>query len=123
MTGDSGELAHRGGCWQETARGSKVPQLRVLRLMPNDEMRDDKVDGFIPSSSAAPPGPETFPFVRLRAFMMVSRSWRFNSFRVRTPPVTAGLASCPGLSGGGEAGTSKVSGPSRHKMTARSTKF
>ena len=52
--------------------------------MPKEEMRDAKVEGFMPSNSAAPPGPETFPLVCFRAFMMVSRSWRFNSSRVRS---------------------------------------
>ena len=44
-------------------RGSRGLQLSVLRLMPREEIRDAKVDGFMPSNSAAPPGPETFPFV------------------------------------------------------------
>ena len=35
------------------ARSSR--QLSVLRLMPNVVMREAKVDGFIPSNSAAPP--------------------------------------------------------------------
>jgi hypothetical protein len=32
-------------------------QLSVLRLIPKEEIREERVDGFIPSSSAAPPGP------------------------------------------------------------------
>ena len=57
-------------------------------------MRDAKVDGFMPSNSAAPPGPETFPLVCFRAFMMVSRSCRFNSSRVRSAASAAGFACC-----------------------------
>ena len=56
------------------------------------------VDGFTPSNSAAPPGPETFPLVRLRGFMVVSRSWRFN--RVREPAFTAGFACSTEFSAG-----------------------
>ena len=48
--------------------------------MPMEEMRDAKVDGFMPSNSAAPRGPETLPLVCFRAFIIVSRSCRFNSF-------------------------------------------
>jgi hypothetical protein len=40
----------------------------------SDEIRDARVEGFIASNSAAPPGPETFPFVRFKALMMTSRS-------------------------------------------------
>ena len=42
-------------------RANRNPQESVLRLMPMEEMRDAKVEGFMPSNSAAPPGPETFP--------------------------------------------------------------
>jgi hypothetical protein len=66
-------------------RGARCDrQLSVLRLMPNIVMREAKVDDFIPSNSAAPPGQETFPLVGLRALMMiVSRSWRFIPSRVK----------------------------------------
>ena len=57
--------------------------------MPIEEMRDAKVDDFIPSNSAAPPGPETFPLVCFRAFTIrskagsgVSRIWyRLSAFK------------------------------------------
>lgn len=98
-------------------------QLSVLRLMPRDEMRDAKVDGFMSSSFAAPPGPETLPLVCFKAFMMASRSCCFNSSRVRNVAYAAGFACSRVLSYGNEAGKSKVSGPSRHEMMARSTVF
>jgi hypothetical protein len=47
-------------------RGS--PQLSVLRLMPKEEMREVKVEGFMRSSSAAPPGTETLPLACFKAF-------------------------------------------------------
>jgi hypothetical protein len=34
------------------------PQFSVLRLMPKEEIREAKVEGFNPSNLAAPPGPE-----------------------------------------------------------------
>jgi hypothetical protein len=49
-------------------------QLIVLRFRPRAEMRDASVVGFMPSSSAAPRGPETLPFVCFRAAAMASRS-------------------------------------------------
>jgi hypothetical protein len=51
----------------------------ALRLMLMGEMRDAKVERFMPSNSAAPPVPETFPFACIKALMMASRSWRFSS--------------------------------------------
>ncbi len=98
-------------------------QVSVLRLMLREEMREAKVDGFIPSNSAAPPGPETFPFVCFKALMMASRSWRFSWSRVRSAALAAGFACSPLFLWGREAGKSKVSGPSCHKMMARSTVF
>src|SRR5260370_8181100 len=58
------------------ARSSR--QLSVLRLTPNVVMREAKVDGFIPSKSAAPPGPDTFPLVRLRPLFQPLRSSPFH---------------------------------------------
>jgi hypothetical protein len=46
--------------------------------MPREEMREDKVDGLVPSNSAAPPGPEIFPLVWFKALTIASRSCRFN---------------------------------------------
>src|SRR6266478_3594428 len=85
-------------------------QVSVLRLMLREEMREAKVDGFIPSNSAAPPGPETLPLVCFRAFIIVSRSCRFNSSRVRSAASAAGLGCCAVFWRAGEAGRSKVSG-------------
>ena len=99
------------------------PQLSVLRVMLRAEMRDAKVEAFMASNSAAPPGPETFPLVCFRAFIIVSRSCRFNSFRVRSAGSAAGLGCCSVFWCAGEEGRSKVSGPSRHRMMARSIVF
>ena len=98
-------------------------QVSVLRLMLREEIREAKVDGFIPSNSAAPPGPETFPFVCFKALIMASRSWRFSWSRVRTAASADGFDISPLFFYGREAGRSKVSGPSCHKMIARSTVF
>src|ERR1700680_5100115 len=76
--------------WVAGNWGAGHLQSSVLRLMPREEMRDAKVDGFMPSNSAAPPGPETLPLVCFRAFIIVSRSCRFNSFRVRSAGSAAG---------------------------------
>ena len=62
-------------------------------------MRDARVDGFMPSISAAPPGPETFPFVCFKALIMVSRSCRFNSSRVDSASVCRGLRLLAGIFG------------------------
>ena len=45
-------------------------------------MREASVVGFMPSNSAAPPGPKILPPVCFSAVAMPSRSWRFNSSRV-----------------------------------------
>jgi hypothetical protein len=74
-----------------TLRFYHLAQLSVLRLMPRDEMREAKVDGFIASSFAAPPGPETLPLVCFKAFIIVSRSCRFNSSRVRSAASAVGF--------------------------------
>ena len=63
--------------------------------MPKEEMRDAKVEGFMPSSSAAPLGPETFPLVCFKAFIMASRSWRFSSLRVRSVAFPVEFAGAP----------------------------
>jgi len=72
----------------------------------------------------APPGPETLPLVCFRALMIASRSCRFNSSRVRSATFPTGTGCVPlVLSGNESSGRSKLSGPSRHRMTARSTMF
>src|SRR5216683_4542918 len=86
-----------------TCCGNRNLQLSVLRLMPRDEMRDANVEGFMASNSAAPLGPETFPLVCFRAFIIVSRSCRFNSSRVRSAASAAGLG-CSVFRRVGEAG-------------------
>ena len=50
-----------------------------------EAMRDAKVEGFMPSNSAAPRTPDTFPFACVKALMMASRSWRFSSSSVEAP--------------------------------------
>jgi len=60
--------------------------------MPREEIRDAKVDGFMPSNCAAPPGPNTFPFACFKALTMASRSWRFRSPRVSSAAFSAGFA-------------------------------
>jgi hypothetical protein len=97
------------------------PQFSVLRLMPKEEIREAKVEGFKPSNLAAPLGPETFPLVCFKALMMASRSYRFTSSRVGSLTFTSELACSTICSCGRDAGRSKVSGPSRQSMTARST--
>ncbi len=52
--------------------------------------REARVVGFISSNSAAPPGPKTLPPLFLSAAVMLSRSWRFQSSRVRTDAVSSG---------------------------------
>ena len=53
------------------------------RLSPHFRMRESKVAGFTPSSSAAPSGPLTFQRVFWRASKRLSRSRRCNSALVR----------------------------------------
>ena len=98
------------------------PQFSVLRLMPKEEIREAKVEGFNPSNLAAPPGPETFPLVCFKAFMMASRSCRFISSRVGSLTFTSELG-CSTICSGRAAGRSKASVPSRQSMIARSTVF
>src|SRR5580692_256057 len=81
-------------------------QLSALRVMPSAEMRDAKVDGFMPSNSAAPLGPETFPFVCFKASMMASRSRRFSSSRVRSAALAVDFAGPLRFSSAREAGRS-----------------
>src|SRR3989442_3508632 len=54
--------------------------------------REARVVGFISSNSAAPPGPKTLPPLFLSAAVMLSRSWRFQSSRVRTDAVSPGCS-------------------------------
>src|SRR5438128_4840464 len=53
-------------------------------------IREASVVGLISSNSAAPPGPKTLPPLFLSAEVMLSRSWRFQSSRVRTAAVAPG---------------------------------
>src|SRR5260370_11708535 len=93
------------------SRGTRGHLSSILRFMPKEEMRDDNVEGFMASNSAAPPGPETFPLVCFRAFIIVSRSCRFNSSRVRSAASADGLGCCSVFWRAGEAGGCKVAGP------------
>ena len=75
--------------------------------MPREEIRAAKVEGLIPSSCAAPLGPETFPLVCFRAFIMASRSSRFSSSRVMS------LAFAAAFLGGTMSGCTGEAGKSR----------
>src|SRR2546425_135049 len=86
-------------------------------------IREASVVGLISSNSAAPPGPKTLPPLFLSAAVMLSRSWRFQSSRVRTDAVSSG-GSFVGFDGGASVGgSSKCNGPLCARMTARSTAF
>ncbi len=74
-------------------------------------MRDARVDGSMPSSFAAPPGPETSPLVCFKALTMASRSCRFSSSCVGSVTFTSGFVCWAIFSCGRDAGKSKVSGP------------
>ena len=54
-------------------------------------MREANVEGFKPSSLAAPPGPETFPWLCFKALTMASRSCRFSSSHGGSVTFTSGL--------------------------------
>ena len=86
-------------------------------------MREANVVGFMPSNSAVPPGPETFPLVCFKAFIMGSRSCPFNSSRVGSAPFVIGVACLSeGVLARAEARW-KVSGPSLQRIMARSIVF
>jgi hypothetical protein len=89
-----------------------------LGTIPSALIRDAKVVGFIPSSWAAPTGPETFPHAAFRAARILSASSYRISAAVRTLPGSATKASGSrvGLDGDGSS-MLKV-----EVITARSTR-
>ena len=60
--------------WFIDAAGTQFASPSISRFKPKAAMREEKVEGFMPSNSAAPRDPEILPFVRLRASMIASRS-------------------------------------------------
>jgi hypothetical protein len=54
-------------------------------------IREASVVGFMPSNSAAPPGPKILPPVCFNAAAMLSRSCRFSSLRVSKAGVVAAV--------------------------------
>lgn len=62
-------------CREKRRRSSKTdPHDLFLLMIPRALMQEASVVAFIPCSSAAPPGPETFPFAWLMATRMLSDS-------------------------------------------------
>lgn len=55
-----------------------------FRLIPSALMREASVVGFMPSNSAAPSAPKSFPPHCFKAAAMLSRSWRLSSSQVRS---------------------------------------
>src|SRR5262249_3335335 len=85
------------------------PQPSVVRLMPKEEMRDARVDGFMPSNLAAPRGPETLPLVCLSEATIASLSCRFNSSRMGSAGAVYPLKCALGFSIVCETGSSNSS--------------
>ncbi len=86
-------------------------------------MREASVVGLMPSSSAAPPTPKTFPPACSRAAAMLSRSWRFNSSRVNKLAEGCTVLLFLMESADLASASSNCNGPPYERTTARSTAF
>src|SRR5437762_120805 len=85
-------------------------------------IRESKVVGLTPRSSAAPSGPLIFQLAFSRITRRLSRSWRWSSASVRNSGCGASLAGAVDRAGKGwlATGNSKSSAPPRARIAARS---